>query len=231
MKPYRLVLLDVDGTLVSCGGAGRRALERVLRKACNEPHKDLSSLRFDGSTDRLIVRHGVELLGHTFTDELCNEVLLRFLPLLEEELKDPSYRILPGVIRALDTLKARKIPHGLCTGNVPEGARLKLKRGALDGYFEWGDGAVGGFGSDGEERSRLVKAALTRARARNGPLSPEEVLVVGDTPQDVEAATQIGCASLGVATGRYTMGELRDSGATLVVPSLAAPEALAILSG
>jgi phosphoglycolate phosphatase len=228
---YRLVLLDVDGTLIQCGGAGRRALERVLRQACGQPDGDLSALGLDGSTDRLIVRNGLELLGHPFSEALCDQLLERYLPLLEEELAAPDYQVLPGAVAALTALRERQVAHGLCTGNVAEGARLKLRRGALDGFFDWGPEAVGGFGSDHEVRARVVEAALRRAAARHGPVAPEEVLVVGDTPRDVEAARAAGCASLAVATGRYRAAELAACGADHVVETLASPEAQRLLAG
>jgi phosphoglycolate phosphatase len=227
---YRLVLLDVDGTLVECGGAGRRALERAIRKACGRPDGDLKALRLDGSTDRRIVRHALELLGHPFSEALCDSLLTEYPRLLEAELSAPAaYRVLPGVVALLEALKARQVAHGLCTGNVVEGARLKLRRGGLDRYFEWGDLAVGGFGSDDEVRARVVEAALRRAAARFGRVAPAEVLVVGDTPLDVEAARQAGCASLAVATGRYPKKELEACGADHVAETLLAPEALAVL--
>jgi phosphoglycolate phosphatase-like HAD superfamily hydrolase len=229
---YRLVLLDVDGTLVQCGGAGRRALEQVIRKACGQPDGDLSALWLDGSTDRAIVRHGMELLGHPYSDALCDELLSLYPPVLAAELAAPTaYEVLPGAVEALEALRARKVAHGLCTGNVIEGARLKLRRGGLDRFFEWGPQAVGGFGSDDEVRARVVEAALRRAAARLGPLAPAEVLVVGDTPRDVEAARRTGCASLAVATGRYRKKELLACGADHVVETLAAPEALPLLAG
>lgn len=231
MTRYRLILLDVDGTLVHCGGAGRRSLERVLRSACQQPDGDLGALRLDGSTDRLIVRQAMELLGHSFTDEGCDLALARYVELLEPALAEGEFRVLPGVVAALEVLRAGSLRFGLCTGNVREGARLKLRRGALDGYFEWGTTAIGGFADDGEVRTRIVETALHRASTRLGALDPAEVLVVGDTPLDVAAARGAGCATLGVATGRYGVEELARCGADHVVPSLAVPEALELLTG
>lgn len=231
MKRYRLILLDVDGTLVHCGGAGRRSLERALREACGRPGGDLAALHLDGSTDRLIVRQGMELLGHAFTEAGCDLALAQYVKILPEELVDTSYRVLPGVVEALETLRAQSVPYGLCTGNLMEGARLKLRRGALDGYFDWGPGTVGGFADDGEVRTRLVEAALRRAATRHGPMAPAEVLVVGDTPLDVAAARGAGCAVLGVATGRYRIEELAACGADHVVETLQAPAALRLLAG
>ncbi len=231
MRRYRLILLDVDGTLLQCGGAGRRSLERALREACARPEGDLSALRLDGSTDRLVVRQAMSILGHPFTDGGCDRALARYVEILPGELVETSFRVLPGVVEALEALRRRPVPYGLCTGNVREGARLKLRRGNREAYFEWGPDAVGGFAGDGEVRARLVEAALQRAAARFGPIHPREALVVGDTPLDVAAAREAGCATLGVATGRYGVEELAASGADHVTLDLRSPEALRVLVG
>ena len=231
MTRYRLVLWDVDGTLVYCGGSGRRALERAIREECRAPRGDLSILRLDGRTDRHIVRQGMALLGASFSDEACDRVLARYLEVLPEELAGAEFRVLPGVVQALTALRVGGVAYGLCTGNVADGARFKLRRGELEAYFEWGPGAVAGFAGDGEVRTRLVEAALRRAGTRLGRIHPSEVVVVGDTPQDVEAAHGAGCAAMGVATGRHGAGELAASGADHVVESLSSPSALRLLAG
>ncbi len=228
---YRLVLLDVDGTLVLCAGAGRRSLERAVREHCRRPDGDLTPLRLDGSTDRLIVRHALKLLGREFDDPACDRILSRYVEIVEGELADPGYRVLPGARAALEALRVRGVAHGLCTGNVKEGARLKLRRGGLDGYFEWGPEAVGGFAEDGEVRTWIVEAAIRRAAAQHGPVAPAEVLVVGDTPLDVQAGHEAGCAVLGVATGRYGTEDLLAAGANHAVETLEAPEALRLIGG
>jgi phosphoglycolate phosphatase len=228
---YRLVLLDVDGTLVACAGAGRRSLERAVRDHLALPECDLSSVRLDGSTDRLIVRRSMALLGRPFEEDACDRMLERYLGLLEGELLGPGYRVLPGAVAALEALRAGQVAHGVCTGNVREGARLKLRRGGLDGYFEWGPEAVGGFAEDGEVRTHIVEAALRRGEALSPGLAPGEVLVVGDTPLDVQAAHEAGCAALGVASGNFPAEELRACGADHVVETLEEPAALRLLVG
>lgn len=231
MTRHRVVLLDVDGTLVLCAGAGRRSLERAVAEELGLPGTDLSSVRLDGSTDRLIVRHAMGLLGRPFDEAGCDRLLLRYVDLLPGELHAPGYRILPGVGAALELLRARGVAHGLCTGNVRNGARLKLRHGGLDGFFEWGPDAVGGFAEDGEVRARIVEAAMRRAAAQVGPLAPREVLVVGDTPLDVQAGHEAGCEVLGVATGKYGREDLLACGADHVVETLADPAALRLMLG
>jgi phosphoglycolate phosphatase-like HAD superfamily hydrolase len=230
--PFAVYLFDIDGTLVSAGGAGRRAFERAVAERCGAVEGLLSGLRLDGLTDRLIVRKALELLGLPFDEAYCDALLARYVEHLRTEIDGPGYAILPGVVETLEALRARGALIGLCTGNVEAGARLKLGRGGLDAYFDWGASAVFGFAHDGEEREKLVHAALRRAAARLGrPLSSGEALVIGDTPRDVAAAHHAGCPVLGVATGRYAEAELRACGADHVAPSLAHPDALGILLG
>jgi phosphoglycolate phosphatase len=229
---YAVILFDVDGTLVSCGGAGRRSLERALADHCGPYDGALAALRLDGMTDRLIVREAFGLLARPFSEAACDAVLARYLEHLPAEIRGPGYEVLPGVVAALERLRAGDAAYGLCTGNVAAGARLKLVRGGLDRFFDWTADAIGGFGADGEDRVRVVLAALRRAAARLGrTLDPRDALVVGDTPKDVAAAHLAGCPVLAVATGRYRVDELAACGAEHVVPTLEDPRAVRLLGG
>jgi phosphoglycolate phosphatase len=232
VSQFAVHLLDVDGTLVSCGGAGRRSLERALADHCGPIDDALRELRLDGMTDRLIVREACGLLRRAFDEATCDAVLARYLVHLEDEIHGPGYLVHEGVVAALDALAARGLPYVLCTGNVVQGARVKLARAGLDRYFEWGPEAIGGFAADGEAREHVVAAALRRASARLGrAVSPREALVVGDTPRDVAAAHAVGCPVLAVATGRYGVEALAAAGAEHVVPTLADPAAVRLLGG
>lgn len=230
--PWAVYLFDVDGTLVSAGGAGRRAFERAVRDRLGAPGGELDGLRLDGMTDRLIVREALRILGRPFEEAFCDALLERYVEHLADEIQGPGYAVLPGVVEALEELRARGALVALCTGNVADGARLKLARGGLDRYFEWGATAVCGFAGDGEERERVVRAALRRAGERLGrSVSPSEALVIGDTPRDVSAAHAAGARALAVATGRYGEAELRATGADHVAGSLADAGALRVLFG
>ncbi len=220
----RLLLFDIDGTLIHAGGAGRRSIERALREVCGELDGVLAPLRLDGMTDRLIVREVLTALGRPFDDALCDRILDRYVEHLAEEIQGPGYRVLPGVAGLLETLSRRGAFVGLCTGNVSSGARIKLGRGGLDHYFDWSADGVNGFAADGEARERIVEAVLGRAARRLGrSFHPGEAMVIGDTPRDVAAARAAGVPVLAVATGRFSAAELRACGPDLVAETLEAP--------
>jgi phosphoglycolate phosphatase-like HAD superfamily hydrolase len=227
---HAVILFDIDGTLVHAGGAGRRALERALVERCGPHDGQLQALRLDGMTDRSIVREALGLLGHAWDEAACDGILGRYVEHLAGEISAPGYRVLPGVVAALEALRARGALVGLCTGNVVDGARIKLARGGLERYFDWGASAVCGFAADGEERERIVEAAVRRAAARLGrEIHPCEALVVGDTPRDVAAARHAGCPVLAVATGRFGVEELAACGADHVAATLEEPAARRVL--
>jgi phosphoglycolate phosphatase-like HAD superfamily hydrolase len=233
---HALFLFDIDGTLIHAGGAGRRALEGAMEDhlggAVKREEPWLGRLKLDGMTDRLIVREAVVALGRRFDQALCDRILASYAERLEGEIGGPGYEVLPGVESALRSLSARGIAFGLCTGNIARGARIKLRRGGLDRWFGFGDADPNGFAEDGEAREHIVAAALRRASTRLGrALRPEEALVIGDTPRDVAAARAVGCPVLAVATGRFGVAELRREGAEFAAPSLASPEAEALLLG
>ncbi len=224
MRPT-LLLFDIDGTLIHAGGAGRRALEEAMEhhlgSAVRREEAWLAGLKLDGMTDRLIVREAMLGVGHPFDEQLCDRILETYADRLEQQIRGPGYRVLPGVERLLAELSARRAAIGLCTGNILRGARIKLARGGLDRHFGFEEGDVYGFASDGEARERIVEAALRRATRKLGrTLDPREALVIGDTPRDITAARAVGCPVLAVATGRFDVAALEAEGADLVVPTL-----------
>jgi len=228
----RLLLFDIDGTLIHAGGAGRRSIERALRAHCGELDGALANLRLDGMTDRLIVREVLASLGHPFDDALCDRILGRYVEFLAEEIHGPGYRVLPGASELLEALARRGAFLGLCTGNVHTGARIKLGRGGLDRYFDWSADGVNGFAADGEARERIVEAVLGRAARRLGhPFQAREAMVIGDTPRDIAAARAFGVPVLAVATGRFSAEELRSCGPDHVAGTLGDPGIVDLLLG
>ncbi|MEW6281138.1 MAG: HAD hydrolase-like protein [Candidatus Eremiobacterota bacterium] len=213
----RLILFDIDGTLIRSDGVGMRALGRALIEVTG---LDLTALgvRPDGQTDPGILREAFERGGHSPTrwevDE-C-EVLLRYPDHLRAEIQRGRVWTMPGVEALLDEL-AGGAALGLLTGNLESTARVKLEHVGLSHHFP-----VGGFGSDSPDRNRLGVLALERARRHfRREFPPQEVWVVGDTGQDVAAARAAGARVLAVATGSYGVAELQAFEPDAVLPDLA----------
>jgi len=229
----RIILWDIDGTLVSTGGAGMRALGTYVDSSA-PVRAALARMRLDGMTDRRIARHLCAVRRHhdapdrplvdheaeVTADEL-EAMIEGYLALLPDHLaQSPDYRVLPGVREALDDLEGLAL-HALGTGNHETGARLKLEHGGL-----WHRFSFGGFGSDAEERPAILQAAWKKAESRLGrAVAAEELVVVGDTPRDISAAHAVGLACVALATGRHSLHELAQAGADLVLVSLEEPEA------
>ncbi len=228
--PFAALLLDIDGTLLRAGGAGRRAFERALAEHHGPVNGLVAAMRFDGMTDRGIVREALGHLGRPFDEAGCDAVLARYVELLRGEVHGPGFKVLPGVPDLLPALQARGVPYGLCTGNVVAGARVKLARAGLEDRFDWSPRGMHGFAEDGEARHRVVAAAVRRVGEGLGrAVAASEVLIVGDTPRDVEAGHAVGCPVLCVATGNFDAAALRQAGADAVVETLEAPEARRLL--
>ena len=215
-KPVRLIIFDLDGTLIHAAGAGRRALERAMQR-CFGAVCPMDGRAFAGRSDVAIFRELALKSGVTAAEleRRWDELVETYLRLLEEELQRSPVTVLPGVLPLLEWLRSREgVVLALGTGNLEAGARLKLLRTGLEPYF-----AIGGFGTDGEARWRILQAARRRAAAHFGrPMHP--VIVVGDTPLDVRAAREAGYLAVAVATGPYTVQELEASGAEAVLPDL-----------
>ena len=216
----RLVLFDIDGTLLWSDGAGRRAITRALSEVFGETGQ--AEHRFDGKTDPQIVREMMRLAGREDADidERMTPLFDRYVACLEEELRDSTHhaKALPGVVELLDVLSRRDdVVLGLLTGNLLQGARVKLCAVGIDPEIF----KIGAFGSDHEHRPELPAIAQRRAREVLGLDVPgHRVIVIGDTPADVQCGRGIGARAIGVATGRYGMNELLSHGAAAVFPDL-----------
>lgn len=218
MKPACAFLFDVDSTLVQTGGAGRRALGWAL-DTVGALSSAMDGVRLHGRTDRSIVR---EVLRRELDPESWTQLIARYTERLQREVETTSeYEVLPGVHTLLAALRARGAVLGLATGNVAAGAHIKLRRGGLLTYF-----AFGGYGDRHERRAELVREARTHAEAQAGrALTRMEVVVVGDSELDVEAAHAADCAIAAVATGLTSASELQAAGAEWVYPDLSAAHA------
>ncbi|MDP2625715.1 MAG: HAD hydrolase-like protein [Candidatus Rokubacteria bacterium] len=223
----RLVLFDIDGTLLSARGAGRRALGRALERVYGTSGA-IDGYDFRGKTDRRIVMElmvGAGLAGEAVRARLddCFEDYVRSLV---EEIGDGHGVVtLPGVAQLVSVLASTPgVLLGLLTGNIEAGARVKLGPTGLGPYFR-----MGAFGSDDADRKRLPSLAARRAEALSGHrFRPQEVLVIGDTPLDIECARAFGAVAVAVATGQHARAELLAEAPDLLFDSFADADGAAV---
>lgn len=211
------VLFDVDGTLITTGGAGATAWRRAFEELHGAP-VSIREVTESGMTDpevgRTALRH---VLGRDpDRRELATAMghYLRHLPAAVEE--SGGYEVMPGIEALLDRLVDAGHLLGLTTGNVEAAAHIKLARAGLNRFFSFG-----GYGSDSNERAELTRCALERGRlVSGGVLSAAACIAVGDTPRDVAAGHDAGIEVVGVATGNYTIDDLREAGADWAIETV-----------
>lgn len=211
----RLLLFDVDGTLIESGGAGRSALAAAAAAELALP--ELPAVALAGRSDLAIMRDVLVLAGVRPTPAAVDGLVAAYLARLPETLSTHEGRILDGVVELLDSLADLRLPVGLATGNLMRGAELKLRR-----YGLWERFATGGFGDRSAERAHIVAVAIERLAAVSGAdRRSAGAVVIGDTLHDVTAGRAAGARVLAVATGTDGECALRESGADLVLPDLA----------
>ena len=220
----KLVLFDIDGTLVLTGGAGVRAMNRALADAFGHA-EGLDGIPVAGRTDWAILADAVRRFGRSLDGATLANLRDSYVTNLAEEILHPGQgpkAVLPGVRDILEQLERRDdVLVGLVTGNFEEGARVKLGHFDLWRYFR-----CGAYGGDAADRNALVPFAVERARACGLPeIADADVLVVGDTPHDVMCAQVAGATAVAVATGSSTLEELRATGADVVFEDLGDTEA------
>jgi phosphoglycolate phosphatase len=217
----KLVLFDIDGTILLSAGAGRRAITAALAEEIGDAAA-FARVRFDGKTDPQIVKELLEASGRAgpHSEDRVQALCARYVSLLEEELASTRGMLLmPGFPGILDRLEATSgVVLGLLTGNLARGAELKLRAAGLDpGRFR-----VGAFGSDSGHRPDLPAIAAERAAPIFGRVpAGAEVVIIGDTPADVTCGSGIGARAVAVATGSYGVAELEACGAHAVFADLA----------
>ena len=223
-----VLLFDLDGTLVSTGGAGKQAIDLAL---ADHGAADSTDFSFAGMTDPAIIRRGLVAAGLAPTEPLIEQVLQTYVHRLGQTvaaMPEDRYQVHAGVHAALDRCEATaEMAAGLGTGNVEQGARIKLGRVDLAKRF-----GFGGFGSDAEDRAVLVGIGAQRGAAQlNRRVSDCRVVVIGDTPKDIAPAQAIGAESFAVATGLVHATTLARHDTTHLFPTLTAIGALATLVG
>jgi len=222
----KVVLFDIDGTILWTDGAGRRAVHRALEDVFGAAVPD--GHEFDGKTDPQIVRELMQRAGvtHGDIDTRIEQALERYVQLLHTELGtlESHDHVLPGIRELLDALETRDdVLLGLLTGNVLPGAVAKLTAVGIDATrFR-----VGAFGSDHAHRPELPAIARQRAEALLGrQIDGSDVVVIGDTPADMSCGRGIGARAIGVATGRYSVDDLRACAAAAVFDDLSDTDAV-----
>ena len=213
----RAVLFDIDGTLISTGGASDRAWKRAFEEL-QGVDVDVPAVTGKGVPDPEVGRVVFEkAIGREPTEEEAEALMRRRLDHLPEEVESsPGFVVKDGVVELLDRLIQDGIMLGLTTGNVEEAAHVKLARPNLNRYF-----AFGGYGSDSPDRTELTRKALERGDFVSGhTLDRDRSFACGDTPRDVDAGHGAGIRVVGVATGEYTAEELIEAGADAAIQSL-----------
>jgi phosphoglycolate phosphatase-like HAD superfamily hydrolase len=229
----KLILFDIDGTLVLTGGAGGRAMALAFREVFGVDN-GVASISMAGRTDAWIVAQMAAQKGVEYNDETLVRFHSAYIGHLLREIHEPGPQkgVLPGVRALLEALAAARHAHlALLTGNFERGAQIKLEYFDLWKYF-----ACGAYGDTVHDRNHLLDRAVERVRALGGPVVPaSDITIVGDTPLDIAVAVAGGARSVAVATGNYDVEALRQAGADVVLEDLrdlnAALEAIGVEAG
>jgi phosphoglycolate phosphatase-like HAD superfamily hydrolase len=210
----KLVLFDIDGTLISAGGAGTRSMNLAFHElfGIEDAFEDISMA---GKTDPQIMKEGLKLHGLPDRDGNVGRMREKYLHFLRKEINNPLRQLKPGIKEALHLLHKTEVPLGLLTGNFLSGAEIKLNSLGIYHYFV--DGA---YGSDDEDRDKLLPVAIEKFSKKGFLFSPKDCVVIGDTPRDVQCAKIHGAHCIAVATGPYLKKDLLRTDADIVIDSL-----------
>lgn len=204
MSGRKLLLFDIDGTLILSGRAGEASLYRAVEEAFDVPANSVKVL-MAGATDGAIARELLEKNDIAPSMENITKLLDRYLHLLELSLPSSQGFVLPGILELLELLKQRRdCVIGLLTGNIRRGAKIKLSHFGVWEFFEFG-----AFADDHFDRNQLGPVARMRASELHGEeFAPENIFVIGDTPKDIACGRAFGAKTVAIATGMYTYRDL-----------------------
>jgi phosphoglycolate phosphatase len=212
----RFVLFDIDGTLIDPAGAGRRSVTQAFNTVLSISDA-FAGIAMDGKTDIQIIKEGLSAHGLPAGERIMFSIVSEYVKNLKKEIKKKTKHLMPGVHELLNALhETDGCWLGLLTGNIQQGARIKLGAFSLNGYFP-----VGAFGDDHEDRNRLLPVAIENLKKSKGiTIDFRDCIVVGDTPLDVQCAKPYGATSIAVATGPQRYDELLRTDADYVLKDL-----------
>jgi len=213
----KLILFDIDGTIIDSGGAGTRSLNLAFKELFSIDNA-FKGIAMAGKTDIQIVKEGIARYNLPLENGILSEVINSYLKNLVREMNNDKRHIKPGIKEALEMLISKNSDYqiGLLTGNIEQGARIKLDPFGLNQYFP-----SGAFGSDDEDRNKLLPIAIERFGNISGKrINFKDCIIVGDTPRDVYCAKPYGAYCIAVATGQYSFNSLIKAGADLVMKDL-----------
>jgi phosphoglycolate phosphatase len=218
----KFILFDIDGTILDSGGAGASALNLAFEELFGVKNA-FSSVRMAGKTDMQILKEGFLLHNIDSSDGITPDFYRRYTEHLRRNIINSGGHLKPGIREALAELQEQNTDYilGLLTGNIEEGARIKLASFGLDSYF-----SIGAFGNDDEDRDRLLPIAVAKLHKQTTmKVTFRDCVVIGDTPRDISCSKPYGAFSIAVATGPYSAEMLSLAGADIVFEDLSDTDA------
>lgn len=203
----KIILFDIDGTILRTNGAGTRAANRAFEIIYGIPEA-MTRIDAAGKTDPIILKEiFLNEFNRDYSLDEASELYKLYIAFLEEETGNSETTVMPGIPELLENLSKRDdLIVGVATGNIEQGAWIKLRRAYLDHHFKFG-----GFGSDSHSREKLILKALERARDHlDDNLDISNSYVIGDTPFDINHGRAAGAVTIAVATGGYTRAQLEE---------------------
>lgn len=227
LRRMKFVLFDIDGTLLDSGGAGMRSLNLAFEEMFSIRNA-FDAISVAGKADLWIIKEGLTMHGIRSPNGIIHAFFETYIRHLKTQVHTGKGRIKKGIPEILDILKSRDdCVLGLLTGNIEEGALIKLEALYLNSYF-----STGAFGSDSEDRNKLLPIAVDKLYKKSSFLIPYgDCVVIGDTPRDVYCSKPYGAFALAVATGPYSCRELSEAGADEVLEDLSDTERFMAILG
>jgi phosphoglycolate phosphatase len=218
-RPPLAVLFDIDETLIHTGGSGARSWNAAFTKIYDKP-ADIGQHTSAGETDPQVARATfIGVLGREPTSDELGRLYREYLLHLAEDIwTSETYKVLAGAQQTIERLGEAGVTLGIVSGAMEGAARTKLMPANFNRFF-----VFGGYGSDSPDRAELTRLAIRKATLLHDDLTADRVYVVGDTPRDIEATEAAGAVSVGVASGKFSVDELRAAGAAFVLESLEDP--------